>query len=106
MSRTTSLDRQGVQERSVGETAVVAVLSSLGLVAGAVSAVTAWAVVGGVPIAGYAIALGVALGVAVGLPAGTARLGRTVFGATTRSDCDPEIGRAGRPVSPTEFCGD
>lgn len=106
MNRTTSLDRQGVQERSVSETAVVAVLTSLGLVTGAVGAVATWAVVGGVPVAGYAITLGVALAVAVGLPAGTARLGRTVFGATAGTDCDPGIGRAGRPVSPTESCGD
>lgn len=101
MSRTTSLDRRGVQERSVGETAVVAVLSSLGLVAAALTAAATWAVVGGVPLAGYPITVGVALVVAVALPAGMAQLGRAVVVAA-RSDS----GRDARTVRPTTGADD
>lgn len=106
MSRTMSLDRTGARNRNVSETAVVAVLSSLGLVAGAVGAVALWTVVGAIPVGGYAITLGVALVLAVGLPAGIARLGRAVFRVTTATDCDPGIGRDGREISPSVACDD
>lgn len=102
MSRTMSLDRTGAQNRDVSETAVVAVLSSLGLVAGAVGAVALWTVVGAIPVGGYAITLGVA----VGPPAGIARLRRAVFRVTTATDCDPGIGRDGREIGPSVACDD
>ncbi|MFC3960134.1 hypothetical protein [Halovivax cerinus] len=76
MNRIVAVDDTVSTHRTIGQTAVVALVTSLTFVGGSVAAVPTWSVTSGVPVVGYVISLAATIAVVVGLPAWADRIAR------------------------------